>query len=113
MWATPAECARLMKTLTTLKGAPVPTQNTYLAGLLCCSKCEAKAAVSKEKVEERQKKVVAAELAHAEAELAKKRKREDTERQREAGKASKISEQLAKVGPDTHFSPRRYHLTAC
>jgi hypothetical protein len=41
------ECARLMKTLTTLKGAPAPTQNTYLAGLLCCAKCEAKKAVSK------------------------------------------------------------------
>jgi len=47
---------------------------------------------------------VAAELAHAETELAKKRKREDTIREKEAGKASKISEQLAKVGPDTHTS---------
>ena len=42
--ATASECQRLMKTLTTLKGAPKEVQNTHLAGLGCCSKCAARSA---------------------------------------------------------------------
>ena len=95
--ATPGECARLMKTLTTLKGAPKEQQTTHLAGLSCCPKCEVRRAADREKAEARQNKLIAAQFAQAEADLAKKRKREETEREREAAKAQKMSEQLRRV----------------
>lgn len=95
--ATASECQRLMKTLTTLKGAPKEVQNTHLAGLGCCSKCAAKHAATTAKGEERQKKIVAAQLAQAEAELQRKRKREQTEVDRDGEKTRKLSEQLQRV----------------
>ena len=81
--ASPAECSRLMKTLTTLKGASPSSQHAYLASLTPCPKCASKLSATKEKLEERARKTAAAELERAEAELAKKRKREETERERE------------------------------
>ena len=95
--ATPAECQRLMKTLTTLKGAPKEAQNAHLASLGCCAKCASKNAASKVKAEERQQKIVAAQLAQAEAELARKRKREEAEKERDGDKVRKLSEQLQRV----------------
>ena len=95
--STPSECQRLMKTLTTLKGAPKEVQNTHLAGLGSCSKCASKHAASAAKAEERRKKIVAAQLAQAEAELQRKRKREQGEADREGEKARKLSEQLQRV----------------
>ena len=74
--ALPAECARLMKTLTTLKGQAPAQQKVFLATLGCCVKCEAKVAQHKAKFEEKQRKLITAQLEQAEHELAKKRKRE-------------------------------------
>ena len=95
--ALPAECARLMKTLTTLKGQPPAQQKVFLASLGCCVKCEAKVAERRAKHEEKQRKLIAAQLEQAEHELAKKRKREQAESDREAAKAAKLSAQLERV----------------
>ena len=64
--ALPAECARLMKTLTTLKGQPPAQQKVFLASLGCCVKCEAKVAERRAKHEEKQRKLIAAQLEQAE-----------------------------------------------
>ena len=95
--ALPAECARLMKTLTTLKGQAPAQQKVFLATLGCCVKCEAKVAQHKAKFEEKQRKLITAQLEQAEHELAKKRKREQAENEREASKAAKLSAQLERV----------------
>ena len=95
--ALPAECARLMKTLTTLKGQAPAQQKVLLATLGCCVKCEAKVAQHKAKFEEKQRKLITAQLEQAEHELAKKRKREQAENEREASKAAKLSAQLERV----------------
>ena len=44
--STPAECQRLMKTLTTLKGAPKDAQHAHLAALGSCAKCASKNAAA-------------------------------------------------------------------
>ena len=53
--ATPTECQRLMKTLTTLKGGTKDVQHAHLIALGSCAKCASKNAAAAAKAEERQK----------------------------------------------------------
>ena len=95
--ATPAECQRLMKTLTTLKGQSKEAQHAHLTALGSCAKCASKNAAAAAKAEERQKKMAAQQLVTAEAEAARKRKREEMAAERDSDKARRISEQLQRV----------------
>ena len=95
--ASPDECARLMKTLTTLKGGDKEVRAKHLADLKSCAKCDAKRAAQREKNEQRAKKLAEQQLEKAEAEMAKKRKREEGEREREALKAQKRADDLRRA----------------
>lgn len=91
----PAECARLMKTLTTLKSQPANARDAYLKGLEPCARCKDKCQANMQKAEEKQRKIVEAQIAAHEMTAEKKRKREAEELEKRASKdAAKASEEL-------------------
>jgi len=90
----PAECARLMKTLTSLKSLPLNARDAYLRELEPCTRCKDKCQANAKKVEEKERKVAEAQIAANELSAEKKRKREAEEFEKHAGKESKLAEQL-------------------
>ena len=97
----PEECARVMRTLTTLKSQPLDAKRAFLKSLERCAKCAGKCEANERREAERQEKAKereaqaaerAAEAAAASAE--KKRKREAEEAERRAVKDDKLEEQL-------------------
>ena len=104
----PTECARLMKTLTTLKSQPANARDAYLKGLEPCTRCKEKCQVNMQKAEEKQRKIVEAQIAAHEMSAEKKRKREAEEVEKRASKdAAKVSEacggvvkRVARLMPD-------------
>ena len=91
---SPGECARLMKTLTTMKSQPTEARQAYLRGLQRCATCAGKCEANERKMAERQDKAAAAAAAAAEASAEKRRRRETEEVERRAAKESKLEDQL-------------------
>lgn len=91
---SPGECARLMKTLTTMKSQPTEARQAYLRGLQRCATCAGKCEANERKMVERQDKAAAAAAAAAEASAEKRRRRETEEVERRAAKESKLEDQL-------------------
>tara|TARA_B100001741_G_scaffold301343_1_gene289462 strand:+ start:583 stop:2370 length:1788 start_codon:yes stop_codon:yes gene_type:complete len=91
---SPAECARVMKTVTTMKSQPTEARETYLRSLTRCGKCAGKCEAMEKRAEEKRAREarVAEEKAAASAE--KKRKRDAVAAERDAAREAKTNEAL-------------------
>lgn len=94
---SPAECARVMKTVTTMKSQPPSERERYLRSLTRCAKCAGKCEAMEKKAEEKRAREARAAEEKMVVNAEKKRKRDDVVAARDAAREAKTNDALREI----------------
>ena len=94
---SPAECARVMKTVTTMKSQPTSARETYLRSLTRCAKCAGKCEAMEKKAEEKRAREARAMEEKMMVNAEKKRKRDAVVAERDAAREAKTNDALREI----------------